>query len=62
MKPIGKNQKAMFNFLKRNPGWQSFSGDSVTKKTVNSLNKKGLICISKKTKQMRIKKGDKCKR
>ena len=59
-KPIGKYQKAMFNFLKRNPGWNSFSEDKVTKNTTNSLQKKGLICVSKKTKQIKLKKGNKC--
>jgi len=59
-KPIGKNQKAMFNFLKRNSGWQSYSKDSVTKKTVSGLKKRGLICVSAKTNQMRLSKGGKC--
>jgi len=59
-KPVGKNQKAMYSFLKRNKGWQSYSKDSVTKKTVSGLNKKGLICVSKRTNQMKFKKGDKC--
>jgi len=39
-KPVGKNQKAMYSFLKRNKGWQSYSKDSVTKKTVSGLKKK----------------------
>lgn len=59
-KPSGKNQKAMYSFLKRNSGWQSYSKDSVTKKTVSDLKKKGLVCVSEKTNQMRLSKGGKC--
>jgi len=61
-KPTGKNQKSMHSFLKRNNGWQSYSKDSVTKKTVSSFEKKGLICVSKKTNQMKLKVGSKCKK
>jgi len=59
-KPVGKNQKAMYSFLKRNKGWQSYSKDSVTKKTVSGLKKRSLICVSKKTKQMKLKIRNKC--
>ena len=60
VKPIGKNQKAMYSFLKRNKGWQSYSKDSVTKKTVSGLKKRSLICVSKKSNQMKLKIGNKC--
>jgi len=50
----------MYSFLKRNKGWQSYSKDSVTKKTVSGLKKRSLICVSKKTNQMKLKIGDKC--
>ena len=54
-KPSGKHQRAMYSFLKRNSGWQSYSKDSVTKKTVNGLKKRKLICTNRYS-QMKIKK------
>ena len=56
-KPIGKYQNSMFNFLKKYPKqWHSYSQDVITKKTVNSLKKKKLICINKYS-QMRLREG-----
>ena len=58
-KLIGKYQKSMFTFLKKYPGeWHSYSQDSLTKKTLTSLKKKGLVCTNKYH-QMKLKK-DKC--
>lgn len=60
VKPIGKYQKSMYEFLKKYPGeWHSYSKDSLTKKTVSSLKKKKLICINKFS-QMKLKRGNQC--
>ncbi|MEK6885224.1 MAG: hypothetical protein AABY22_36670 [Nanoarchaeota archaeon] len=56
-KPTGKYQKSMYNFLKKYPGeWHSYSQDSLTKKTISSLRKKGLACTNKYH-QMKLKEG-----
>jgi len=58
-KPVGKYQKSMYNFVSNYPKeWHSYSQDSLTKKTVSSLKKKGLVCTNKYH-QMRLKK-NKC--
>ena len=50
----------MHTFLKKYPNeWHSYSQDSLTKKTVASLKKKGLVCTNK-FKQMALKEGTKC--
>ena len=49
----------MYEFLKRYPKeWHSYSQDSLTKKTITSLKKKGLACTNKYH-QMKLKR-EKC--
>ena len=55
-KSLGKLQNSMYTFLKKYPGeWHSYSQDSVTKRTITSLKKKGLACTNKYH-QMKLKK------
>jgi len=46
IKGLGKNQSRIIHFLKKYPGWHSFSTDDITVKVINSLIKRGLLIVN----------------
>ncbi len=40
---LGKHQKHALDFIRQVKGWHSFSQDSLTKRTINSLEKHKLV-------------------
>jgi hypothetical protein len=52
---LGIHQKRALAFVKQNPGWHSYAKDFLTNRVVLSLEKRGLVEISKISRQFRIK-------
>jgi len=46
LKGLGEYQRAMLEFARRSPGWNSFARDRQTLRTARSLERRGLIRIN----------------
>lgn len=52
---LGKNEKDALDFITRCAGWHTYGKERATKRVISSLERKGLIEVSRSTRQFRLK-------